>query len=242
MAKREKPAIIVKHGVPDWLVTFGDMMSLLLTFFILLFSVSEIREESKIYDLVVTFQGKVPQKRPVYGFNLPRFELSPDGLMRDMEDEPGEIGDAGVSRKRVPHPEGEHTHAYSIGTNLYLRLAGKVHFAEGEHFLLDDGREVLGHLAQAELGSGRVRIVVLGHAARGESTEEDGDYWLGFRRARSVRDYLVGLGIPENGVEIQSAGSRQPLRRNGGSPEALALDRRVQILLSPQAVGAAPEG
>jgi chemotaxis protein MotB len=32
-------------SIPEWVVTFGDMMSLLLTFFILLVSISEIKEE-----------------------------------------------------------------------------------------------------------------------------------------------------------------------------------------------------
>ena len=32
-------------GVPEWVVTFGDMMSLLLTFFIMLVSMSEIRQD-----------------------------------------------------------------------------------------------------------------------------------------------------------------------------------------------------
>ena len=32
-------------GVPEWVVTYGDMMSLLLTFFIMLVSMSKIKEE-----------------------------------------------------------------------------------------------------------------------------------------------------------------------------------------------------
>ena len=35
----------VEEGAPTWVVTFGDLMSLLLTFFILLFSMSEIEVE-----------------------------------------------------------------------------------------------------------------------------------------------------------------------------------------------------
>ena len=30
-------------GVPEWVVTYGDMMSLLLTFFIMLVSLSELK-------------------------------------------------------------------------------------------------------------------------------------------------------------------------------------------------------
>ena len=34
-------------GVPEWVVTYGDMMSLLLTFFIMLVSLSEVIAEKK---------------------------------------------------------------------------------------------------------------------------------------------------------------------------------------------------
>src|SRR5690606_27078412 len=42
-----------KAGVPEWIVTFGDMMSLLLTFFILLQMFSELKREHE-YQRVVT--------------------------------------------------------------------------------------------------------------------------------------------------------------------------------------------
>ena len=48
--KKERPIIVVT-GAPEWMVTFGDLMSLLLVFFVLLFSVSEVKDE-KIYDVI----------------------------------------------------------------------------------------------------------------------------------------------------------------------------------------------
>ena len=38
--------------IPEWVVTFGDMMSLLLTFFIMLVSLSEIKQEEKYQAMV----------------------------------------------------------------------------------------------------------------------------------------------------------------------------------------------
>ena len=43
-------------GIPEWVVTFGDMMSLLLTFFIMLVSLSEIKEEETYQALVDSMQ------------------------------------------------------------------------------------------------------------------------------------------------------------------------------------------
>src|SRR5699024_11177208 len=44
MSKR-KPKVKQSAGAPAWMMTFSDLMSLLLTFFILLFSMSPVSEE-----------------------------------------------------------------------------------------------------------------------------------------------------------------------------------------------------
>ncbi len=44
MAKKEKKSEDVSAGAPMWMVTYGDMMSLLLTFFVLILSFSSIQE------------------------------------------------------------------------------------------------------------------------------------------------------------------------------------------------------
>ncbi len=49
----DEPDVI---GIPEWVVTFGDMMSLLLTFFIMLVSLSEIKEEETYQALVDSMQ------------------------------------------------------------------------------------------------------------------------------------------------------------------------------------------
>ncbi|MEO1994779.1 MAG: flagellar motor protein MotB, partial [Planctomycetaceae bacterium] len=38
-------------GVPEWVVTYGDMMSLLLTFFIMLVSLSEVVNNRRYQDI-----------------------------------------------------------------------------------------------------------------------------------------------------------------------------------------------
>ena len=52
MAIEEEP----EPGVPEWVVTFGDLMSLLLTFFIMLVSMSEIKEEKQYQAMVESFR------------------------------------------------------------------------------------------------------------------------------------------------------------------------------------------
>ncbi|MHC4990575.1 MAG: flagellar motor protein MotB, partial [Planctomycetota bacterium] len=52
MTKRRNPKQ-QRTGAPEWIVTFGDMMSLLLTFFILLQMFSEMKRDHE-YQRVVT--------------------------------------------------------------------------------------------------------------------------------------------------------------------------------------------
>ncbi len=57
-------------GIPEWVVTFGDMMSLLLTFFIMLVSLSEIKEEQK-------YQAMVESMTKRFGYDTAMQSLAP---------------------------------------------------------------------------------------------------------------------------------------------------------------------
>ncbi|MCC7407982.1 MAG: flagellar motor protein MotB, partial [Phycisphaeraceae bacterium] len=43
-------------GAPEWVLTYGDMMSLLLCFFIMLVALSEIKEEDKFKAIATEIQ------------------------------------------------------------------------------------------------------------------------------------------------------------------------------------------
>ena len=59
-------------GVPDWMVTYGDLMTLLLCFFVIIVSLSEIKEDEKFQEVMDSIRsafgydgslGKVPITR-----------------------------------------------------------------------------------------------------------------------------------------------------------------------------------
>ena len=66
MAVEEEP----EPGIPEWVVTFGDMMSLLLTFFIMLVSMSEMKEDEK-------YQAMVESFREQFGHDLTQASMVP---------------------------------------------------------------------------------------------------------------------------------------------------------------------
>ena len=81
--------------------------------------------------------------------------------------------------------------------------------------------------AQLIAGSGPVRIV--GHTD--SSGKKEANLRLGWLRAHSVKKLLVHMGVDEQRIRVQSAGSSQP-RTTNDTEQGRANNRRVVILLT----------
>ena len=73
---RRKPAEPQEEGSPAWMNTYGDMVTLLLTFFVLLFSFSTV-DADKWKALVESFSGKVE-------ISAPQLSLDPSTRMDEL--------------------------------------------------------------------------------------------------------------------------------------------------------------
>lgn len=81
-------------------------------------------------------------------------------------------------------------------------------------------------VTQLRLDDGKGTVVLRGYTdAIGTETYNQG---LGLRRAEAVKTYLVGKGIPEDRIRIQSFGEQDPIRKNS-TEEGRAMNRRVEI-------------
>lgn len=91
-------------------------------------------------------------------------------------------------------------------------------------------RKAISSEVPAAVGSiGDVRIVIGGHADR--SGSPDHNYQLSLQRAQSVRDRLIGLGVPAKRITIRAHGEALPLVK---TPDGVAelKNRRVEIRVS----------
>ena len=71
------------------------------------------------------------------------------------------------------------------------------------------------------------QIVIVGHCDQRGS--DSYNMQLGAMRAKEVKRYLVGYGVPDERIKTESAGYRQPLMDSDGEL-AWAVNRRVQVL------------
>lgn len=225
-------------GIPEWVVTFGDMMSLLLTFFIMLVSMSEIKQEEQ-------FQAMVDSMRRRFGHEMTPASLSP-GDHRARSSEFRVMSTTGRAKRKDTHKGGVPTPA-PVGENERVRIVrpggntaiGTVIFFNNSSFELDDeARQSLDE--QVNLLSGKPqKIEIRGHTAQhlamqGPQPLDAMD--LAYRRCRSVMLYLTGHHqIPPDRIRLSSAGAWEPMHLSR-DPEKARLNPRVEVFLLEETV------
>lgn len=117
------------------------------------------------------------------------------------------------------------------------KKAAQVNFLDQHVYFAFDGdgldaaaRAVLADKAGWIKANPRAKVLIEGHCDQRGSV--DYNQGLGLRRAFSVKDHLVGLGIEESRLNWVSMGKAQPLE-DGRTPAAHRANRRVQFKLIP---------
>ncbi len=238
--KKKKKA---PEGAPEWMVTFGDLMSLLLTFFVLLFSVSEVKQK-KIYEMIRSIRIHWQVDAPTAGFHIQQFSDIVNLLAEASVSLPDQaVGAEGKTSETVENPFGKYAHVSKVNEDLRVSIEGKVLFEQGSTELQEEGRALLEKIrARVQGYPNRIRIV--GHTSpepMPASSPYD-HFDLGFQRAKAVRAVLVAGG-PENGgvrperVELASGGRYTLIPGlNLFDPADRARLRRVEIIVTPERV------
>ncbi len=225
-------------GIPEWVVTFGDMMSLLLTFFIMLVSLSEIKEEE-------TYQALVNSVQQQFGYQKTIDALTP-GQAKPRTTAFTPIATTGRAKHKdtakggVPEkaPYGEEPQVRIVRPGQMTAVGSVVFFEVGSDVLSPSADLAIKKLA-VQLRGKPQKIEVRGHvsseyAARTEGTEDA--VMLGFQRAAAVRRLLVEReGISAARFRISSAADSEPMSRTGKNG-ASNRNPRVEVFLLDETV------
>ena len=214
--------------IPGWVVTYGDMMSLLLCFFVLLLSFSTISEEA-FNQALMSLQG-------AFGV-LPRF----DSLFNPVPRQPKEAQEAmermARKLKRQMQVMGKDTDIdvqFDLEGGLKINLPNKILFESGNANLKPDAYAILNEVAEVLRDVPDSFIEVRGHTdARpmSRSTEYRDNYDLSYGRADAVVRRLNTFGnIPMNQFEIVACGPSRPIATNT-TADGQRANRRVEIFV-----------
>ena len=227
LPEEEAPA-----GAPEWVVTFSDMMSLLLTFFILLFSMSELKEEESkamLESLRRQFGNDTSIRSLIAGPNMPMnsafSRLSSMGRAHRTDTMRGGA--------KVRDPAGDHPRVWAIRPAGDVTTGGAVYFTEGSSEISAEDRQVLRQIAD-EIGGKPQKIEIRGHTTKTPLPPSSPyrTHWdLAYARCVSVMQQLVEFGVEPNRLRLCTAGEYEPVHI---SPEPALQQRnsRVEVLMT----------
>jgi len=220
------------------LVTFSDMMTLLLTFFVLLLSMATLRDERKeqlaLGSVQETF-GMGKQTMSVLGNEETKIMLEP-GPMTDKK--PKELTPI---KKKLWEDETEDLEFMSNKFVQIISIHSDLLFAPGETELSEKGKKKLAQIAPyfnelsyPVLLSGHTSIM-LGEEKDRMFTSSSGSHtnpsWkISLYRVLSVYKYLLDQGVKPNRLRVEAFGKYKP-RYSNKDREGRKKNRRVDIIL-----------
>ncbi len=93
-----------------------------------------------------------------------------------------------------------------------------VYFEFDKYYLTEEAKETLQKNAEFLLANPQYEILVEGHCCECGSNEYN--LALGQKRASTIRDYYISLGIPADKIATISYGEEKPINKNAGPPDS----------------------
>lgn len=214
-------------------MTYGDAMTLLLCFFVIIVSMSELKEDEKFQQVMESlrkaFGGYVGSIGKVPIVNDPTNTLIAKLLeieVHDMSDQKGDSDEEGIHGRKF--------RVTNVRDGLEVVVGGLITFDRFSATLKPQARELIAQTAELLRGY-NTKLLVRGHATR-EPLPEDSLYEdardLSYARAREVGRALQANGVRPVRLILVAASDTEPLVRQAYTEERRALNRRVEILVT----------
>jgi len=216
-----------------WLITYADLVTLVLVFFVLLFSLSKMElgdmtEALKSYDITV---GTETPKTSLFDI----INTGSIGKGKKLDDLTGmrevdilEEINSFISRKSL---EGSIEAEFTEG-RIVLRVEGKVLFNSGAADLLPEAAYILSDIVQIIENNPQYDVDIQGHTDnRPINTPEFASNWeLSAIRATTVLRFLIKNGVFQDRLTATGFADLKPVASTN-NPEGRRKNRRVEFVL-----------
>lgn len=206
-----------KRKVPAYIVTFSDMTTLLLTFFVMLLTITTVQDNELFYRGRDSFRFSLGtfglgmllgrEQKPDLGHLKIKYSIfDPDKLSKDRSINAKEekirqiFNELQKSMTAMPSEIAAKKNDFTV-TNI--------RFARGDAQLDESAKQFLGGFCsqlQKNYGSRAVKLYVLGLAADQKGEKEQ--WILSAKRARAVVDYMRGILSSGSGFQAQRGTSK----------------------------------
>ncbi len=243
MGKKKKPP--EPEGQPLWLITFSDLMTLMLTFFVLLVSMSVVDERRKLVvlgSIIGTF-GFGTQGYDVLsqGDSRRTVEIGPMEVEADLEPIKPLLWEFAEDDLRFE--SNRFVQILSIGADVLFTPDSTALSVEGTR-ILDTVLPVLKRVKHPVMVAGHTSILrdELGEDYRVEDKDQvpDVSWKISLSRSLSVYNYLVRNGMSPEMLKLEAFGKFRP-RHPNSTPEGRKMNRRVDLVMDTRSAAVEKE-
>ncbi len=236
MAKKKKPACICPKCLPGWLAAFGDLMSLLLTFFVLLLSMSTM-DRNKIAEAIGSLNGAMSVLEGGVRSEVSHHRqqlATPIDAQEETAESVNRIASAVVEANEfIDEGGGPAITLEDAEEGFMITLPAKVLFRDGSAEIVgDDSILFLKRVAQIVSSFPKdVEVSVRGYTDDRKINNNPlyKDNWeLSAARAISVVKQLVENGVSSKSIHGAGFGEFRPIATNF-TEEGRAKNRRVEV-------------
>lgn len=224
--KKEAP----KAQVPEWVLTFGDLMSLLLCFFILLAAFSEIKKPREYQDVIESINEALGASG---GMGLAHILERVDNSMVTYKDERARRDDSQRSTDENVNPNvpGKETQVNIVQEGARHAVGASVIFEPGSYELSKRDQDLIRASIAPKIRGLNYICPIVGHAWGVEEKRSGlGFDELAYKRAQTVKDFLVREGgVDPTILRVESAGNTEPVELGSSSGQGGDSNRRVQV-------------
>lgn len=235
-----------KAGAPEWMATFSDLVTLLLTFFVLLYAMSK-SDESKFQSVAGSIRkafagnamkigetiqlGKSPDdsptmiesEQPVEPFPIDL--LTTEGILDKYEI--NRESDEDVKEMSQILKNNDLTNSvdmYQMSEGVKIRIKDKIFFKQGSTAMANNDIVPVFKKIINLMKDNDWTLFVEGYAEKGERWKKGGDAWdLSYRRAVEVTKSLIKRGVRPNKVTTIFYGDSRAVQGD--------LNRKVEFVL-----------
>ncbi len=236
MAGRERKKKCPPEGAPEWMLTYGDMVTLLLTFFVMMYTTATV-DGAKIQLILAAFNG--------LGLRSGGTTLQATGQLADMgntvmslpSSQRGRALDE-ARRKAIsifqPEIKAKKVRVKEDERGLVISLAADSFFEPASaEVRIEESREVLQKVSNLLISLEGETFRIEGHT---DSIPTDpGGPWqtnweLSTARATNVLHYLVDFGVSEEKFQVAGFADTVPITSED-TEEGRSYNRRVDIIV-----------
>jgi len=227
------------EGAPEWMCTFSDMMSLLLCFFVLLFSLSTI-EKLKFVQAIASIQGALDRIPNLFNTShIPPVQLAPQKVQPVQRTKTVERAKEAIAKKAksklVADEASKDIVIEGVKEGIRFSISGRLLFEPGQAVINPEGQRILNIIAEELNSFHTLKVRIEGHTDSNPppSNSQYRDnwklaYWRAFNAFVHFRDNAVP--VPEEQMSVMSCADNRP-RYPNDTIENRALNRRIEIIL-----------